>query len=173
VQLRCKACIEITVGTAITGCRPRESARRLLKKFMDFPTDAAHKGAYLTRWIRAEFCTAWPVLAGTFKGGSMHVQIATRNWVLPETDRDVLERRIERVRRKLPTVNSELLHMVVRLDKHAKREEFICTARVAIMNRVIAARGRYQTAVRSSIGQTFDDLEREVDKFIDALKARV
>lgn len=103
----------------------------------------------------------------------MHVQIASKDWVLPEPERDVLERRIERIRKKLPTVNAELLHIVVRIDRHPRREAFICSARLSIMNRVIAARGKYNAVPRTCIGETFDDLEREVDKYMDTLKARV
>ncbi|HEX6560193.1 MAG TPA: hypothetical protein VF021_12040 [Longimicrobiales bacterium] len=70
-------------------------------------------------------------------------------------------------------MNPDLLHIVVRVDKHPKRAEFICSARLSILSRVIAARGRYNTVARACIGEAFDQLERELDKFMDSLKARV
>ena len=102
----------------------------------------------------------------------MNVQISSKNWNVPEADREQLERRIARITKKLPHMNADLLHLVVRIDKQPKRDQYLCSARLGILKRVIAARGKYNANARAAIGETFDDLERTLDKFMAALKAR-
>jgi ribosome-associated translation inhibitor RaiA len=102
----------------------------------------------------------------------MNVQISHKNWDLPEADRDILERRIARINKKLPHMSPDLLHLVVRIDKHATHNEYICAARLSILNQILAVRGRYERGAHSAISQTFDDVERQLDKFMAGLKQR-
>jgi ribosome-associated translation inhibitor RaiA len=98
----------------------------------------------------------------------MNVQITHKNWILPEGDRDVIERRIDRLAKKLPHMPGDMVHLVVCVDKHGGRSDFVCSARLTVFGEVLAVRGKYDIVPRTAISEVFDDVERQLDKFLSS-----
>ena len=103
--------------------------------------------------------------------GVMNVQITSKNWNLPESDREFLERRSAHITKNTPHFSAELLHLVVKVDRHSRRNEYQCVARLSILGDVVAARSTFNAVPRAAISDAFDGLERKVDKVLDLLKA--
>jgi hypothetical protein len=90
---------------------------------------------------------------------------STRRCELGTEDKAVLEHELERLERRTPQVDSDLMHLGIHIEKHPKREEYEGSVRLFVVNRALPARRNRAPSVAALLRRAFEDVEQQLDRY--------
>jgi hypothetical protein len=100
----------------------------------------------------------------------MKLELQIQGFVLSPAAQRTLDRRIERLRRRLHRIDPDLVSLELILTRQARRVEYTGRVRLTVMNHVLPARrnaGHRQTVLLNAV---FDDLEKELERYQAGLR---
>lgn len=95
----------------------------------------------------------------------MNVHVTAKNLTLSPADEKVLDRLVQRLRKRLKTFEPDLVQLDLALEKHPRRPEVTGSVRLFVVNRTLTARRNSANNVTSLLQAAFDDIEEQLDKF--------
>ncbi len=100
----------------------------------------------------------------------MEVHLTTQRFELGSHTREVLDRLVEHVQRRLRHFPPELVQLELRLQRAARREEYTGSARLRLPGRVLTARRNRSATPEGWLRAVFDDLEDQLSRYKAALR---
>ena len=94
----------------------------------------------------------------------------TKGFTLTPADEAQLDRRVARLEKRLRTFDPDLVHLQVVIEKHARREEYTGSGRLAVLEQVLTARRNTATSVRTLLTEVFADIEAQLDRLKAGLR---
>jgi ribosome-associated translation inhibitor RaiA len=95
----------------------------------------------------------------------MEVHLTTRRFELGGHAREVLDRCVARLQRRLRHFRPDLVHLQVKLERAARKEEYTGSARLYLPGRVLYARRNRSTTPEGWLRAAFDDLEQQLSRY--------
>jgi ribosome-associated translation inhibitor RaiA len=95
----------------------------------------------------------------------MEVHLTTQRCELGAHAREVLDRSVARLQRRLRHFPPDLVHLEVRLQRAARKEEYTGSARLHLPGRVLYARRNRSATAEGWLRAVFDDLEEQLSRY--------
>ena len=95
----------------------------------------------------------------------MAVHVTTRRFERGEDAREVLDRSLARLQRRLRHFRPDLVHLQVQVERAARKEEYTGSARLYLPGRVLYARRNRSATPEGWIRAAFDDLEQQLSRY--------
>ncbi len=94
----------------------------------------------------------------------MDTHVKTTDCALSAVETRILERRVRRLERLVPYMNPELVHLSLVVEHHPRREDYECSLRLTLKDRVLAATRQHAPAVKALLAEAFDRVEGQLKR---------
>jgi len=95
----------------------------------------------------------------------MEVHLTTQRFELGGHAREVLDRSVARLQRRLRHFRPDLVQLHVKVERAARKEEYTGSARVYLPGRVLSARRNRSATPEGWLRAAFDDLEEQLSRY--------
>lgn len=95
----------------------------------------------------------------------MEVHVTTQRCELGGNAREVLDRSVARLQRRLRHFRPDLVHLEIRVERAARKEEYTGSARLFLPGRVLYARRNRSATPEGWLRAVFDDLEEQLSRY--------
>lgn len=95
----------------------------------------------------------------------MEVHVTTQRCELGGHTREVLDRSVARLQRRLRHFRPDLVHLEIRMERAARKEEYTGSARLYLPGRVLYARRNRSATPEGWLRAAFDDLEEQLSRY--------
>lgn len=95
----------------------------------------------------------------------MKVHVTARNLTLTPADQRMLDRKIERLEKRLESFDPDLVHLDFTVERHARKPEYTGSLRLFVVNRTLTAARNTADTPAGLIQAAFEDIEEQLDRF--------
>jgi ribosome-associated translation inhibitor RaiA len=95
----------------------------------------------------------------------MEVHLTTKRFELGGHAREVLDRAVARLERRLGHFRPDLVHLQITVERAARKEEYTGSARLHLPGRVLYARRNRSATAEGWLRAAFDDLEQQLSRY--------
>lgn len=100
----------------------------------------------------------------------MKLELQVQGFVLSPAAQRTLDRRVERLRRRLHRIDPDLVSLELILTRQARRVEYTARVRLSLMNHVLPAQRNAAPRLTMLLNAAFDDLEKELERYQSGLR---
>lgn len=100
----------------------------------------------------------------------MILEMQVQGCALSPAAQRTLERRVERLRRRLHGMAPDVVSLELVLTRQPRRREFTARGRLSLMNRVLPARRNVAPRQTALVNLVFDDFEKKLERFQATLR---
>lgn len=94
----------------------------------------------------------------------MDTHVKTTDCALSAVETRMLERRVRRLERLVPRLDPDLVHLSLVVEHHQRREDYQCSLRLTLKDRVLAANGLHAPAIKALLVEAFDRVEGQLKR---------
>src|SRR5688572_2867760 len=114
---------------------------------------------------RSRYMSAPDTTVDTVRTMAIKFHTSTRRCELGPEEQKVLDHELERLERRTPQINPDLMHLGIHVEKHPRRQEYEGSVRLFVVNRALPARRNRAPTVAALLRRAFEDVEQQLERY--------